>query len=95
LCGCVFLRGYVSGEEGAISVRAKKAFGQGNQIKEFYITKEGEIINLFDTKDRVKNILGVPSQKEYSLEGYTIWIYKEKQLKIYFDKGYVRRISHF
>ncbi|MCM8774205.1 MAG: outer membrane protein assembly factor BamE [Candidatus Omnitrophica bacterium] len=89
---CAKLKDYISTERGFLNVRIKKSFGQGEDIKNYYVTDEGFIINRGDSKEYVYKILGRPENIKTSLEGEEFWTYEERKLEIYFDDGYVRSI---
>lgn len=93
--GCTKLRGYVARDKGFVSLRVKKLFGQGEEIKEFYVSSNGAIINIHDTQDRVFSVLGRPDRIESIWEGYQIWVYGNERLKIYFEDGYVKGLQKF
>ena len=90
--GCTFLRKHISRDRGILSLRVKRGFGEGKGIKEYYITEREEIINLFDVKERIIDVLGKPDSMIYSLEGHEVWTYKAEKLKIYFTDDYVSDI---
>ena len=92
--GCSDLRKYVSSDRGAVTLRAKNTFGEGGEIKEYYVL-DGEIINLSDTKTKVVNLLGNPDKATRSLDGCDIWSYNGKGLEIHFLEGYVKSIHEF
>lgn len=92
--GCSDLRKYVSSDRGAVILRAKNTFGEGEEIKEYCVT-DGEIVNLSDTKTKVLNILGNPDKATRSLDGCDIWSYNSKGLEIHFLEGNVKNIHEF
>ncbi len=84
LAGCAEARKYVSVNRGFVNLRLKKNFGQGKTLKTYYVTEQGDILNIGDSEDEVLTLLGQPSSEEMTISGYTIWVYKERNLKIYF-----------
>lgn len=91
--GCTSLRGYVSGERGFLSARVKQAWGEGEAVHEYYITREKYIVNVGDSNERIHDLLGFPDAMEQTLEGYEIWFYKNRNLKLYFDDGCLKSIK--
>ena len=91
--GCAQLRGYVSRDNGQMSLRVKNQVGQGASLKEYFVTHSQDIINIGDSQKRVEYFLGYPPKKAWSIDGYEIWIYPESKVQFYFVNDAVRAIQ--
>jgi hypothetical protein len=95
LSGCADLNRYVAADRGFVSLRAKQEFGLGQERNNYYVIEGVGTIHLGDTKNAVSTLLGRPDNITSSFEGYEIWTYELKKIKIYFDQRYVKHIREF
>ncbi len=95
ISACSDVRRYVGREHGCVGLRVKEFWGEGGEIKGYYATQEGDIINVGDPQTLVSRILGLPDEKNITFDGQWVWLYKERQLKLYFDNGVLKRIVSF
>ena len=91
--GCSRLRGYVSREHGQVNLRVKNQMGPGTAVHDYFITPSDDIINVGDSSRRVAYFLGYPSTKDYSMDGYDIWVYPDLEVKFYFSGEILKSIQ--
>ncbi len=93
MSGCVNkLRDYVACEHGLLSLRVKDTFGEGANVKDYFITKDNSIINRGDSSSYLLKILGSPDEIDSSFSGYKIWKYKRNRVMFFVDDGKVKHI---
>jgi hypothetical protein len=95
LLGCADLRRYVAADRGFVSLRAKQEFGLGQEQNNYYVIEGNGTLSRGDTTHTVSTLLGRPDSISSSFEGYEIWTYELKKIKIYFDQGYLKHIREF
>lgn len=88
--GCAKMRDYTFNKDGYFGFKLKKRIGEGQDFKkDYYLTAEGISLIVRDTKNEVITKLGLPDEVDRNVEDYDIWLYKERKLKLFFDKGYL------
>ncbi len=85
ISGCVQMRDYTGVKDGAAGLDIKNQFGTGESTKDYYVVRGGEGIVVGDTKDEVIGQLGLPDQVTTTVEGYETWIYKSRNLRLFFS----------
>ncbi|MDP2922318.1 MAG: hypothetical protein Q8O30_01160 [Candidatus Omnitrophota bacterium] len=88
--GCAQAKDYVGFHHGYLNVGMKQSFGQGGSKKNYYNVDKDTVITIGENKDDIIVDIGYPDKRERSLEGYEVWIYSEKKLKLFFDKKHLR-----
>jgi hypothetical protein len=88
--GCAQAKNYVGVSHGHLNVGMKQHFGQGANKKNFYNIDKDTVIAVGDSKESVILSIGYPDKCERSLEGYEVWVYNAKRLKLFFDKEYLK-----
>ncbi|MDD5070019.1 MAG: hypothetical protein PHV17_04760 [Candidatus Omnitrophica bacterium] len=82
---CVQLRDYTGARDGAFGLERTKRIGKGVASKDYYVVSGGEGIVKNDTKDEVFTKMGTPDKIETSVEGYELWFYEERKVKLTFE----------
>ncbi len=96
MSGCANkLRDYVSCEHGFLSLRVKDTFGEGADVKDYFITKDNSIINKGDSSSYLLKILGSPDEIDSSFSGYKIWKYKRSRVMFFVEDGKVKHIYRY
>ena len=93
--GCVQMRDYTGVRDGAAGLDIKNQFGPGQSTKDYYVVSAGDGIVVGDTKDEVIAQLGLPDEVSTTLEGYEVWIYKTRSLKLFFSGDRFREWQEF
>ena len=95
ISGCVQMRDYTGVKNGAPGLNIKNQFGPGESTKDYYVVSGGEGIVVGDTKDEVIAKLGLPDEVTTTVEGYEAWIYKSRNLKLFFSGDRFREWQEF
>lgn len=88
--GCVKMRDYTSARNGWFGLDIQKGFGEGEEKKDYYLLGSGIAIIAGDTKNEITNKIGSPDSIEKMLDGLESWLYKDKNLRVYFDGNYLK-----
>jgi hypothetical protein len=86
LPGCTRVGDYVGASHGYVTLGMKQKFGNGGEKKNYYALDEMTIIAPGDFKPDVREKLGLPDKVESNIEGYEIWIYGDRNIKLFFEK---------
>lgn len=84
-CGCAKADNYVGATHGYFTVGMKQGFGEGGEKKKFYALDDMDLIIPGALKQSVRNKIGLPDKIEMNNEGYEIWIYEERNIKLFFE----------
>ena len=82
---CVQMRDYTGTRDGAFGLEKTKRFGKGDASKDYYVVSGGEGLVKNDTKDEVFIKMGTPDKIETSVEGYELWFYEARKVKLVFE----------
>ena len=93
--GCAQLRKYVANDNGSLSLRLRDQWGEGANVRTYYVTSHNDIINLGDSGRSLLKYLGYPDKNSYSYGGYEIWTYKERKVSFYMDNGLIKAIESY
>jgi hypothetical protein len=93
LVGCIKAKDYAGSQRGFVTLGVKQSFGEGAATKNYYLTPDGIEINVNDTKSNIMAKFGSPDSIEKDIDGYEGWTYKERKLKLFFDKDYLKNWS--
>lgn len=85
LSACVEARDYVGAKDGAVGLDIKRQFGQGEAVKDYYVTKDRIGLVKNDTKGEVAAKIGYPTSITTTLGGDECWIYDRRGLELCFD----------
>lgn len=86
LLSCARAGEYAGVNHGYVTVGLKQRFGSGADKKKYHLTKEGAELIPGASKEIVRREIGAPDKIQSNNEGYEVWIYNERKLKLYFDK---------
>ncbi|MEI8350604.1 MAG: hypothetical protein WCI77_10695 [Candidatus Omnitrophota bacterium] len=86
LFGCARAGDYAGVNHGYMTVGIKQRFGEGADNRKYYVTKEGIELLPGAGKDTIRQHIGAPDKIQRNNEGYEVWTYNERKLKLYFDK---------
>jgi hypothetical protein len=86
LTGCTRVGDYVGASHGYVTLGMKQKFGDGGEKKNYYALDEMTIIAPGALKPDVREKLGLPDKVESNIEGYEIWIYESRNIKLFFEK---------
>lgn len=85
LSSCVESRDYLGARDGAVGLDIKRQFGQGEAVKDYYVTKDRIGLIKNDTKNEVTAKIGYPSSITTTLDGDECWIYERRSLMLCFN----------
>lgn len=94
LCNCAGAGDYVGTTHGYLTLGMKQKFGEGGEKKKFYPFNDTNAIEPGEPKQAVKNKIGLPDKIETNNEGYEIWTYKERNVKLFFEKEKFREWAY-
>lgn len=92
--GCSSVDDYVGVTHGYLTVGMKQKFGDGGEKKNFYALDDMTIIAPGELKQTVWEKIGLPDKVESNNEGYEIWIYEERKIKLFFEKEKFREWAY-
>ncbi len=85
-CGCARAGNFVGATHGYVTVGMKQKFGSGGEKESCYAIDNMTVIAPGELKRSVKEKIGSPDKVESTVEGYEVWIYKERNIKLFFEK---------
>jgi hypothetical protein len=88
--GCAQAKDYVGVHHGSLTVGMKQRFGQGGNKKNYYVVDKDSVVAVGDNKEAIARNLGYPDKVERSIDGYEVWVYKERKVKLFLDKEYLK-----
>ena len=83
------MRDYVGTKDGAVSVGIKEGFGEGGEVKDYFVTRDNLVVARRDTKSEVTKKIGSPDSIQRMLDGNDCWIYEDRKLELFFDGDYL------
>jgi len=86
LSGCAHVGDYVGTTHGYLTVGRKLKFGDGGEKKNYYILDDITVIAPGELKQAVREKIGLPDKVESNNEGYEIWVYEDRNIKLFFEK---------
>ena len=87
--GCASSRKYLVNQPSAITLKVNIPLQKGKS-RGYIRGKEGYYyVDKGDSRKVIRNRLGLPSRRGFTLEGNEFWRYDDLNLEIYFHKGYV------
>lgn len=86
-------RDYVGVHHGKVNVGLRQNFGQGLDKKNYYVINKDNIIAVGDSKEEVIKNAGYADKIERSIDGYEVWVYNQKKIKLFFDKEHLKEWS--
>lgn len=93
-CGCARVGDYVGTTHGYLTLGMKQKFGGGGEKKNYYALDEMTIISPGALKPDVREKLGLPDKIESNIEGYEIWIYNNRKIKLFFENEKFREWAY-
>jgi hypothetical protein len=88
--GCAQAKDYVGVHHGSLTVGMKQGFGQGGEKKNYYVVDKDSVVAIGDSKEAIIRTLSYPDKIERSIDGYEVWIYNGKKIKLFLDKEYLK-----
>lgn len=93
-CGCNDVGDYVGATHGYLTLGMKQKFGEGGEKKRFYTLDNTTVIAPGELKQAVCEKIGLPDKVQSNNEGYEIWIYEERNIKLFFEKEKFREWAY-
>jgi hypothetical protein len=94
LCGCNDAGDYVGVTHGYLTLGMKQKFGEGGEKKKFYALSDTTVIAPGELKQAVCDKIGLPDKVQSNNEGYEIWIYEKRNIKLFFEKEKFREWAY-
>jgi len=94
LCGCADAGDYVGVTHGYLTLGMNQKLGSGGEKKKFYALSETTVIAPGELKQTVRDKIGLPDKVQSNNEGYEIWIYEERNIKLFFEKEKFREWAY-
>jgi hypothetical protein len=89
ISGCVEMRDWTGKKNGGVVAYSKHEFGAGEKIHDYYRIDENNYVIVNDTKNEIKQKLGLPAKIEPTCDGREAWYYPEKKVKLLFNGDYL------
>lgn len=83
--GCTNVADHAGTTHGYLTVGMNQHFGDGGEKKDYYTLDEMTLIVPGDLKPSVREKLGLPDEVKSNNEGYEIWIYKDRNIELFFE----------
>ncbi len=93
-CGCSDVGDYVGVTHGYLTLGMKQKFGDGGEKKKIYALDDTTVIAPGEFKQAIREKIGLPDKVQSNNEGYEIWIYEERNIKLFFEKEKFREWAY-
>ncbi|MFA5007690.1 MAG: hypothetical protein WC546_00500 [Candidatus Omnitrophota bacterium] len=93
-CSCAGAGDYVGATHGYLTVGMKRKFGDGGEKKNFYALDNTTVIAPGELKQTVREKIGLPDKIQSNNEGYEVWIYDSRNIKLFFEEEKFREWAY-
>lgn len=93
--GCVQMRDYTGTRDGSFIVGVNRGFDQGVDKKSYRMVGENIALIIGDTKNDVIFKIGLPTESRMGLDGYESWVYKDREIDLFFSGNRLKGWSSY